>query len=37
MQRGLSDDELLSEISQMRDSLLAHFATLEKAAAKRRR
>jgi hypothetical protein len=36
-QRGLSDDELLNEMSQMLDSLLAHFAALEKAAAKRRR
>jgi predicted ATP-grasp superfamily ATP-dependent carboligase len=36
-QRGLSDDELLNEMSQMLDSLLAHFAAVEKGAAKRRR
>lgn len=36
-QRGLSDDELLTEMSQTLDSLLAHFAAQEKAAAKRRR
>ena len=37
IQRGLSDDELLHEMSQMLDSLLAHFAAVEKSAAKRRR
>jgi hypothetical protein len=36
-QRGLSDDELLTEMSQTLDSLLAHFAAQEKAATKRRR
>jgi hypothetical protein len=36
-QRGLSDDELLGEMSRMLDSLLAHFAAQEKVAAKRRR
>ncbi|MFL9905713.1 chromate resistance protein ChrB domain-containing protein [Paraburkholderia sp. RL17-337-BIB-A] len=36
-QRGLNDDELLNEMSQMLDSLLAHFAAVEKGAAKRRR
>jgi hypothetical protein len=36
-QRGLSDDELLAEMGQMLDSLLAHFAAIEKAPAKRRR
>jgi hypothetical protein len=36
-QRGLSDDELLNEMSQMLDSLLAHFAAMEKGAARRRR
>jgi hypothetical protein len=36
-QRGLNDDELLDEMSQMLDSLLAHFAAVEKGAARRRR
>ena len=36
-QRGLSDDELLTEMSQMLDSLLAHFAAQEKTSARRRR
>jgi hypothetical protein len=37
IQRGLSEDELLHEMSQMLDSLLAHFAAVEKSAATRRR
>jgi predicted ATP-grasp superfamily ATP-dependent carboligase len=37
IQRGLSEDELLNEMSQMLDSLLAHFAAVEKSAATRRR
>jgi hypothetical protein len=36
-QRGLNDDELLNEMSQMLDSLLAHFAAVEKGTAKRRK
>jgi hypothetical protein len=36
-QRGLNDDEPLNEMSQMLDSLLAHFAAVEKGAARRRR
>ncbi|MFM0630518.1 hypothetical protein [Paraburkholderia xenovorans] len=36
-QRGLSEDELLNEVSQMLDLLLAHFAAVEKGAATRRR
>jgi hypothetical protein len=36
-QRGLNDDELLTEMGQTLDSLLAHFAAVEKAAIRRRR
>ncbi|WP_408419275.1 chromate resistance protein ChrB domain-containing protein [Paraburkholderia fungorum] len=36
-QRGPSDDELLNGMSQMLDSLLAHFASVVKGAARRRR
>jgi hypothetical protein len=35
-QRGLNDDELLAEMSQTLDSLLAHFAAVEKGTTKRR-
>lgn len=36
-QRGLSDDQLLAEMTLVLDSLLAHFAAAEKKASKRRR
>jgi hypothetical protein len=35
-QRGLNDDELLTEMSQTLDSLLAHFGAVEKGARQRR-